>query len=167
MTEFSRPIDIDRLPTEGAVQEIAASATERAALARRFGLLSLDRLEAVIRLEPLAGGMVRLSASLSADLVQACVATLEPVASRIEESFTLLYGEAQDAAGEIMLSGEAELVEPLKERTIDIGEAVAQQLSLAIDPFPRAVGGEVTRPEAPDAKPDSPFAALAKWKQKG
>ena len=167
MSEFARPIDVDRLPPEGTLQEIAASAVERAALARRFDLVSLDRLEAAVRLEPLAGGLLRLSATLSAEIVQACVATLEPVASRIEESFTLLYGQAQDSSGEITLSGEAELVEPLGDRTVDIGEAVAQQLSLAIDPFPRAAGSEAARPEAPAAKADSPFAALAKWKQKG
>jgi uncharacterized metal-binding protein YceD (DUF177 family) len=167
MSELSRPIDIDKLPPGGAIHEIAATAAERAGLARRFMLLALDRLEARVGLQRLAGGLIRLDAKLAADVVQECVVTLEPVPSRIEDSFTLLYGAAADEASEITLSGEAELVEPLTGTTIDIGEAVAQQLSLALDPFPRAPGVEAPASPAADSKAESPFAALAQWKRKG
>jgi uncharacterized metal-binding protein YceD (DUF177 family) len=167
MSEFPRPIDIAKLPPGEIIHAIAATATERTALARRFLLLALDRLEAQVGLQRLAGGLIRLDAKLSADVVQECVVTLEPVPSRIEDSFTLLYGTAADEASEITLSGEAELVEPLAGTTVDIGEAVAQQLSLALDPFPRAPGVEAPASPAADSKAESPFAALAKWKQKG
>jgi uncharacterized metal-binding protein YceD (DUF177 family) len=164
MSEFSRPIDVAKLAPGVTHRAIAATPAERAALAQRFALLALDRLEAAVRLEPLAGGLFRLEAELAADVVQACVVTLEPVASRIDEAFTLLYGAAE-AAPEVTLSGEEELVEPLAGGTLDVGEAVAQQLSLAIDPFPRAPGVEAPA-SAPETIPSSPFAALAKWKQK-
>jgi hypothetical protein len=94
------------------------------------------------------------------------VVTLEPVASRVEDRFMLLYGHAQDEAGEVVLSGEAELVEPISGGTLDLGEAVAQQLSLALDPYPRAPGAAATARETGPGDP-SPFAALAKWKEKG
>jgi uncharacterized metal-binding protein YceD (DUF177 family) len=168
MSEFSRPVEIAKLlPSGEAIHEIAATAAERAALARRFSLLALDRLEARVGLQRLAGGLIRLDAKLSVDVVQECVVTLEPVPSRIEDSFTLLYGAAADEASEITLSGEAELVEPLAGNTVDIGEAVAQQLSLALDPFPRAPGVEAPASPAADSKAESPFAALAQWKRKG
>lgn len=167
MSEFPRPIDIDRLPSGETLHEIEATAAERAALAQRFSLLGLDRLEAQVRLTRLAGGLVRLGAEFSAEVVQECVVTLEPVASQVAENFTLLYGQAQAAASEVTLSGESELVEPIVDGIVDIGEAVAQQLSLAIDPFPRAPGVEAPHPEEIAANPASPFAALAKWKQKG
>ncbi len=167
MSEFSRPVAVDRLPPGETVHEISATAEERAALAQRFSLLALDRFEARVRLARLGGGLIRLEAELSADVVQECVVTLAPVASRVEDRFTLLFGEAQDEAAEVTLSGEAELVEPLAGGVIDIGEAVAQQLSLAIDPFPRAPGVEEPPQADAGAKPDSPFAALANWRQKG
>lgn len=161
--EFSRPLDIARLPQGEAAYDIAATAAERAALARRFGLLALDRLEAQVRLSRLAGGLLRLSAELSADVTQACVVTLEPVAARVEDEFTLLYGAAsEERAAEVVLSGETELVEPLPGGALDIGEAVAQQLSLALDPYPRAAGALA---EAPQEGLASPFAALAKWRK--
>ena len=160
--EFSRPVDVARLPQGEAVYDVAATPAERAALADRFGLLALDRLEAQVRLTRLAGGFLRLSAELSADVTQACVVTLEPVAAPVEDSFELLYGPADEGAKEVVLSGEVELVEPLADGLLDIGEAVAQQLSLALDPYPRAPGVVA---EAPQEGLASPFAALAKWRK--
>jgi uncharacterized metal-binding protein YceD (DUF177 family) len=160
-SEFSRPIELSRLPPGGrTTMAICASTTERAALGHRFGLLALDRLEARATLEWIAGKLVRLDAELSADVVQACVVTLEPVANRVEDHFTLLYrgvGEVSD----ILVDGEAELVEPIVAGSIDIGEAVAQQLSLALDPYPRrpAAAAPATDARRPE---DSPFAVLAR-----
>jgi len=164
--EFSRPADVGRLrPGEESVYEITAGAPERDALARRFGLLRLDRLGATVRLRRLAGGLLRLTADLSANVVQGCVVTLEPVASHVTDSFSLLYGQSQNDASEVVLNGAAELVEPLEGDVIDIGEAAAQQLSLALDPYPRAPGTELG--EASGGMGDSPFAALAKLREKG
>ena len=161
--EFTRPVDVGRLPPGGAIYGLKATPAERAALARRFDLLALDRLEAEVRLERLAGGLLRLSAALRADVAQACVITLEAVRGRIDEPFTVLY-RAGAEAGEtaVMLSGASELVEPLPGDVLDIGEAVVQQLSLALDPYPRAPGAAAAM--APEGRV-SPFAALAKWKK--
>jgi len=65
-----------------------------------------------------------------------------------------------------VLSGASELVEPVEDGIVDIGEAVAQQLSLVLDPFPRAAG--VAAPEDAPGGPAaaSPFAALSRWKEK-
>ena len=135
--EFARPVEAPRATGRPATHRIAATVEERAALARRFALVSLDRLEAEVRLERLAGGLVRLTASLVAEAVQECVATLEPLPARIAEEFSVLYGETA-AARDVTIDGEDEPVEPLEGGRIDIGEAVAQELSLALDPFPRA-----------------------------
>jgi len=78
--EFPRPVEAPRATGRPATHRIAATAEERAALARRFALLSLDRLEAEVRLERLAGGLVRLTASLVVEAVQECVATLRAAA---------------------------------------------------------------------------------------
>jgi hypothetical protein len=136
--EFARPVDITRLPRGEAVFAIAATAAERAALARRFDLLALDRLEAEVRLSRLPGGCLRLTAQVSADVVQACVVTLEPVASRVEDEAMLSYGPPA-AAEESARSGSADIIETLPAGgRLDIGEAVAQQVSLALDPYPHA-----------------------------
>ncbi len=163
-SEFSRPVEVSRLPEGGMEMVIAATPAECAALARRFSLLALDRLEAALRLEWVAGRVLRLEATLSADVVQACVVTLEPVGSAIEDRFVLLYGPAAET-GNVMLREDEEVLEPIVDGRIDLGEAVAQQLSLAIDPFPRAPGA--TAQADPGEGITSPFAALANWREKG
>jgi uncharacterized metal-binding protein YceD (DUF177 family) len=168
LPEFSVRIDGLRLPPGGGKYAISAKPEEREALAKRFELLALTRLEAKVNLTPIAGGFYRLAADFEADLSQACAITSEPVPAHIAESFTLTYGPTEEAS-EIILDGEAEPIEPLDDGMIDIGEAVAQQLSLSLDPFPRAPGASLE--EAADlsdpAPRESPFAALAKLRKPG
>jgi uncharacterized metal-binding protein YceD (DUF177 family) len=142
--EFSRRVELARLGAHEAVYPISATAEERAALARRFGLLSLDRLEAEIRLQRLAGGMVRLSGRLTAYVVQACVVSLEPVASALEEEFTVLYGHPTESGKSVIVDLETDEAEPFHGDAIDVGEAVAQHLALSLDPYPRAPGASLS-----------------------
>lgn len=164
--EFARPVELSRLSHGEQRFEIAANAAERTALATRFGLAGLDKLEAKVRLGRIAGGLVRLEAELAADVTQTCVVTLEPVRNRIAESFTVLYGEGAEAR-EVTLDGEAETIEPIVGGVIDIGEAVAQQLSLALDPFPHAPGAATVRlPAGSEVGAESPFKVLARLQNK-
>ena len=163
-SEFSRPVEISRLPAAPTTMTIEATQAERIALARRFSLVALERLVADLKLEWIDRHLLRLEAVLSADLIQECVVTLEPVRSRVKDGFVLLYGAAAEA-NEVMLNQEEEVLEPIVDGRIDLGEAVAQQLSLAIDPFPRAPGA--IPPAAPGEAVASPFAALAKLRKKG
>jgi len=142
LPEFSHRVELARLGVHEVVYPIAAKVEEREALARRFDLLSLDRLEAEIRLQRLAVGVVRLSGWLGADVVQACVVSLEPVASVLEQDFTVLYGSTQPGKT-VIVDLETDEVEPFDGDAIDIGEAVAQQLALALDPYPRAPGASL------------------------
>ena len=71
MTEFSRPVALDRLAPGETVYDIAADPGERAALARRFALVALERLEARVRLMRLAGDLVRLSILVNGEAVDA------------------------------------------------------------------------------------------------
>jgi uncharacterized metal-binding protein YceD (DUF177 family) len=156
--EFSRLVDVGQLAGETR-RSIVANEAERRALAIRFGLLGLERLEADVSVTPVARG-IRLDAVLTAEVTQECVVTLEPVQSRIEERFSLVYGEAPEE----VLEAEEEVVEPLPGAALDIGEAVAQQLSLALDPYPRAPSAVLPVETAPDDPADHPFAALARLK---
>ena len=145
-TEFSRLLPLERLGEAGASEHIAAGPEERAALARRFGLLALDRLEAELHLTRAEEGLVRVTGRLEAELSQACVVSLEPVHSRLEQSFTSLYSEAQpgDERRELVIEPEAEEPpEPIGPEGIDLGEAVVQQFALALEPYPRSPGAEM------------------------
>lgn len=167
--EFHRPVAVLNLPSAGQTLELEADAGERAALARRLELLALDRLTARLTLKPIAGGpMLRVFGRFAAVATQACVVTLEPVPAEIEESVDLRFGPAREAAREVTVGfDEEEPPEPIEDGRIDLGELLAQLLSLALDPYPRAPGAAVPtayappdRPAQPERKPN-PFAALA------
>jgi uncharacterized metal-binding protein YceD (DUF177 family) len=165
--EFSRPIAVDQIGPQETGREIVANATERARLAERFDLLALDRLTASLSLKRGGGGVIEVHGHFEAEVVQACVVTLEPVRSRLSEKFTMAFGSSRAAGGAVVIGLEDEdPPEELIEGRIDLGETVAQQLAVALDPYPHAPGaGE--KPAASDEgesgveKKASPFAALA------
>ncbi len=163
-TEFSRPVDLTRLGDAEAEHDIEATEPERVALAARFDLVALRALRAKVRIRRIHGGAaIRLSGHLSADVTQSCVVTLEPVESHIEDDFTVVYA-AETSTDESALGPDTDITwpEPMPEGPLDIGEAVAQHLSLALDPYPRVPGGELDRQWSGEGSQDtSPFARLA------
>lgn len=180
--EFSRPVDLTSLGKDEACYEIEANAKERQALAKRFELVTLDSLQAKVRLVAEDGGaVIRLRGDLLGHATQSCVVTLEPVESQVEASFERLYhvGTEDDGATLNVTDGELALTldsedppEPATGGVVDLGEAVAEQYALELDPFPRkksaafqglTVGS--TDPEEAAAQ-SGPFAALAGIKGK-
>lgn len=176
-SELSRLFTVDPWPEGGIAVEIRADAGECRALARRFGLLGLERLAADGRLERAADGReFHFNGRLEAEVVQTCVVSLEPLRSTVEEPIERRYralapGErVPEALGEeLVLDPEAVDVEPLEAPRIDLGAVVAEELGLALDPYPRAADAEEHLPElGPDisfgdeAREPGPFAVLEK-----
>ena len=158
--EFSRLVPLTRLGATRFEQQLAATPDECAALALRFGLLALDRLTATVALERQPDETILLRASFAAAFTQECVISLDPVAGSVAEQFALHYGppEAEPAdedGGEVAF-------EPLDGDAIDIGEAVAQEFSLSLPPFPHAPDAVIEI--AADVEDDGPLAALARLK---
>ena len=175
--EFSRPVDVARLPPGESAFDLVADEDECRALARRLGLVDLADLEAAVRLLPAGGGTsVRIRCHLTARVTQTCVITLEPVAARIDTTFERTYGPTaadDDAGSDVFLEpDEQEPPEAIRDGMIDLGEAVAEQLALELDPFPRAPGAEfegfsTDRRDGPGTGAgDGPFAALARLKNR-
>ena len=157
--EFSRPVALARIPPGGREERFDAKPAERDALARRFGIPAINRLTAVLRLRPEPGGTFSAEGRLSAEVVQACVVTLDPVTQQVEEPVALRIlpegaeaSEDPEGPDEIEAEGDA----------ADLGEALAEQLSLALDPYPRAPGAALPQEGEGGAEaPSGPFAALA------
>ena len=177
--EFPRPVRADSVQRGEVVEVIEADAAERTALAARLELEAIDRLKATIRLTRARGGeMVRVTGELEADVVQTCVVTLESVRNSVKDRFEALfapealvpdYDDEEEMDFDASMADE-DIIEPIVNGRIDIGELTAQHLSLALDPYPRCPGVEL--PEAAmdedeDAAPErpNPFAALEKLKR--
>jgi len=171
--EFSRPLSLDRISSTQHREEITASDKERTALAERFALVSLDSMTATFTLKRARKDLVRLKGRVLAELVQACVVTLDPIPARIDEKFEVDFLQGvQPAVADLELDVEgAEAPEPAPDGWIDLGEMAAEQLGLAIDPYPRkadaAVPTEWKAEPAAETTPVerlNPFAALEKLK---
>jgi uncharacterized metal-binding protein YceD (DUF177 family) len=159
--EFFRPVPLTRIGARPLRQKIAATEAERTALAKRFSLVSFDRLEAAVELTLERGGTILLTAEFSAEFAQECVVSLDPVPGSVNAGFALRYGPA-DAEPETE-GDEDPAFEPLTGEAIDIGEAVAQEFSLSLPPFPRAPDAAI-EDGPPEPADDGPFAALARRK---
>lgn len=183
--EFSRRVPLSRLNRGPISLRLEADLEERQALAARFGLIGLDRLEATVTLHREAGqGDVRLNGHIDGVVTQPCVVTLEPFSAPVEDEFVMRYvargtstDKALEAEDEVECDLQGEDIEMLSGETVDVGEAVAQYFCLALDPHPRApraaipaeMAGDLTVDETAGDKTavdeaaggDGPFAALA------
>ena len=144
-SEIERIVDLDRLGTNGTAVEIVASDGERAALAKRFGFLGLPAFAARVTVDRRIGGQVVVEGRLRGKIVQACVLTLDPVTQELDDTFRLVFkkdlaDERDPESGEAVLSAHVDSPEPLSGNLLDVGEIVAEQLSLAADPYPRRAG---------------------------
>ncbi len=169
--EFSRTVKLDMLGGGGVAHDISANEAERAALCGRFDLLALNTLSAVITLSKNARG-IKATGRLQAQVTQACTATGEPVDDQLNEAIDLLFVEPP------MENGEAELDEEECEsmfhdgKLVDIGEAAAQTMGLALNPYPRCKNAEKrlraagVKSEEEQLIASGPFAGLAALKAK-
>ena len=171
--EFSRPVRIDTIGEQPREIRVAAEPQELTALAGRFCLLGLDRLEAALTLSR-DGEAVTVAGTLRAEVSQACIASAAPVPATLIVPFDILFRPQPAAARpdeEVELS-ESEMDVVFYDRAeIDLGEAVAETLSLNLDPYPRAAEAEAALRAAGvqregEEEKESPFAALAGLKDK-
>lgn len=157
--EFSRMLDVRQV--SGRAVTLTATPEECAALARRFGILRIDRLEAEVSLDR-EGEVVTAEGTLAADIVQACAVSAEDLPSQVREGFSFRFVPAsQDHQPDEEVELDAEDCDEIEYSgsTVDVGEAVAQSLALAIDPFATGPEAEAARALLKD-EDASPFAVL-------
>ena len=165
--EFSRPVRSDTLSSSPRELGIGADEAERTALAKRFDLVAIDRLSAQASISR-DGEEIIAEGTLSAAVTQSCVASGVPVPAEVDETFRLVFrphpGNVREE-DEIELSeGELDVIF-YEGSAIDLGEAVAETLSLALDPYPRSPEAEKALRSAgvkseEEAAPAGPLAGL-------
>ncbi len=135
--EFSRPERLDTIGERDRSVTFAATPEERRKLAARFAILSVDLLEAHFTIRRDTSGIVA-KGHVTAKVVQACSVTDEPLTATIDEPVALRFVDDFGAVdGEIELSDDALDTVPIDGGAVDLGEAAAETLALALDPFPR------------------------------
>ena len=168
--EFSHTTPLSEIGLKPVHHNLVASDSECAALAKRFGLTALNSLSAEVTLSSDDIGIIA-TGSLKADVMQVCVVSGAPVPAHIAESFAIRFSPEPVFEPDSDIELEVEETETMFHdgRVIDLGEAVAQTLALAINPFPRSPDAEAILQEAglKDETLTGPFAALAALRKGG
>lgn len=165
--EFSYPVAVRQV--DARTHRLEAGDAERAALAQRFGLVAVRRLVADIVLER-NGTDVEAKGTLEAEIVQSCAVTGDDLPVSIREKLAFRFvPEAREAAPDEEIELEADELDeiPYAGEFFDLGEAVAQSLALAIDPYATGPNADAARQEAGllDEEDAGPFAALKALKK--
>lgn len=167
--EFERIVKLDRLPATPLA--IEADQAERDALARRFGLAALHALRAEVTMVQLEEN-VEVRGRMTARFDQNCAIADTPFANGIDEALAIRFVPA------LAPGSEEEAIEFADQEfdeieydgaSFDLGEAVAQSLGLAINPYSTGPDAEAVRRKAgivDEDAPSGPFAALAALKPK-
>ena len=159
-------VNVRTLPAKGREVEPDADAEERAALARHLGVPEVAAFRADAEITPWRADGVRVTGRLRAALTQECVVTLDPLDATIDTPFEALFVPADSRLArplepsELVLDAEGDdPPDTFEGDTLDLGLVWVEHLVLALDPFPRKPGAELTGSD--DAPRESPFAALA------
>ena len=168
---------VNAWPIDLPLHELARGPVERRLIAEgpalgriaaAVGLDALKSLEATVQVSPWLDG-AEIRGRWSAEVVQTCGITLEPFESRLAGDFSVraVPGDSKAVGGEadhdLNLDPEAEdPPDTIENGVLPLGTYVVEDLSLAVDPFPRKPGVAFEAPAQPEEP--SPFAALARLK---
>ncbi|QLF71381.1 DUF177 domain-containing protein [Peteryoungia desertarenae] len=174
---FSYGVKVGHISANPVQVHVEADDRERQALALQWKVETVNALAADLHIARWKKDGVRIKGHVSGEIVQACVVTLEPVVTSIEQDIDQIYVPegsklariVTDEMGEMVLDPDGpDLPETFVGDTIDAGELVAEFAALAIDPYPRKPGAEfkphIESTESDDRRP-SPFAVLKDWKK--
>jgi hypothetical protein len=168
MTEtapFHITYNLNRLGQVGDQIEFSANAEERVKLARLVGGLEVPHFAARIGLQKTTVNRFTLSYVLTAEVVQACVVTLEPLSTRLTKTFIrelhFVPNLKCEAEAELRIDPDVdEAPEDITSLHYDLAGPLLEEFVLEIEPYPRAEGVAYVPPDDPGDKPDNPFAAL-------
>ncbi|MFQ1700751.1 YceD family protein [Loktanella agnita] len=148
--------------------DLSPTAQERAAVADALGIIGIRKLRFSGTLAPLGRSDWELKGDIGATVVQACVVTLDPVATRIDEAVRRSYmADLPDVEANEIEMPEDDTIEALP-AALDLAAVMIEALALALPPYPRAEGADLgetvyTEPgkQAMTDEQAKPFAGLA------
>ena len=154
--EWHRPIALDRIGARRLDVTVEANPAECSALAVRMALPAVLAVSCVFHLIREGRDAVLASGILRARVTQTCVVSLDDFDVSLEEVFQVRFVPSGEESDDIDPEAIDEI--PFEGSLIDLGEAAAEQLGLALDPYPRMPGVEM--PAADEETETHPFAAL-------
>jgi hypothetical protein len=155
--ELIRLVSLSKIGPNGLLIIVRATSEECVVLAVRMGIPAVRSLECCFNLvADEEGATIYAHGRLRAVATRVCVVSVEDFETLIEDEFDICFVPA----GSERDDPDPDLVDemPYEGGSIDLGEAIAQQLALVLDPYPKMDGAVV--PAAGDEPNASPFSRL-------
>jgi uncharacterized metal-binding protein YceD (DUF177 family) len=170
---YSAPFDLGRVSNQPVEVVLTPGEAERSAIAKWLGIGALEGLTATVQVSRSQTDRYAYDARFEADVVQACVVTLEPVRSHLKGEFSrefligpkLPAGFAHTAKSHEVSTLADDEPEVLSNPFVDLAAPVLEELSLALDPYPKAPGVVFEGQGQEEPAVTSPFAVLESLKQ--
>ena len=152
--EFSRPLEVARVPKLGSHEKLSADVGECSALAKRLLLPAVHSVSAHLQAKPWRGGGLKVWGEAVVDITQESVISLEEFRTTqtvpVERYYLNIKG-SEEADSELE-------IDPIEQGIVDLGELVSESIALELDPYPRKPG-EVfvsAEPEETLVEPEKP-----------
>ena len=160
--ELTRLVPLSKIGPAGFGFVVQATPGECAALARRMDIPGVQDLTCAFSLtrDDVDHEVVIGMGHLHAQVTRVCVVSTEEFGTAVEDHFEVRFVPAGQEHDEPDSDPDREDEIPYEGDWIDLGDAAAEQLALALDPYPRMDGAKV--PDHDDGEDKSPFAALAR-----
>ena len=153
----NRKIDIRTIDENGPKISFKATAAERQALAERFDIPAIYKLEVngTFGYDDLItfDGEMRVSAQ------RECVVTLKPFTEETTNAIHLLFSENQKDT-----DNPEEDILPIHKGKIDLFDVFSEEFGLALNPFPKSVDTYLDYHDKENEK-ENPFAVLKNFKK--
>ena len=174
---ISQMVPVARLPASGMPVAINATDKELKFLAKAHDLVAVHSFAASLLIKKWRKDGVKITGTVAARIVQNCVVTLEPVESGLAAEVDALFVPEGSKLAHVAVSQNHEMLldfdgpdapETFTGGVIDAGAVAEEFFALAIDPYPRKPGAELTFEGDPDETPaerPSPFANLVKLRR--
>ncbi|WP_428645501.1 YceD family protein [Roseibium sp.] len=179
---YSYPVNASRVVDKDERLEISPDAASLKMIAEAYGLDAIGNLTADLRLKPYRKAGLRVTGTVTADITQTCVVSLEPFESvlridmdRTFEPHSSKPRKIRDLNDDGEIEIDLEQLDPpdvILDGVLDLGAVLCEELALSLDPFPRKPGvafegadGDDDGDEASEETKPSPFAALQALKK--
>ncbi len=181
MTQSLFTLDLEDLSGTERTIRFAADEADREVIAERLDLQAVARFElgGVIRRLGSKGDAI-LTGTVSADVTQTCVVTLDPIEATASADIhvRLIHAGSMEFGRDVEIDLDDEDVELIEGDTVDLGDIAVQYLAMSLDPYPRkpvslAEAAKLGLADAAEVEAESdvsgrknPFAVLQQLKDK-
>ncbi|MDJ0612179.1 MAG: DUF177 domain-containing protein [Rhizobiaceae bacterium] len=169
-------VPVSKLPNSGRHIIFDADAADLQEISSEIGVEKVSEFAAKLLARPWNKGGMALKGELVVNLEQACVVTSEPVPATLNVNIDRKYlpvgktirREKTNEDGELVIDPDAsDLPDEFSGDTINLWEAILEEIVLELDPFPRTPNAEISVEYLPEddansaaEQTHSPFAEL-------